>query len=117
MIDWTKPVETDEKPPRPVRVLFDNDGEAQGFLIKNMYGETLIWSLDCGHAIRDGESAIRLRNVPPKPRIVMERRWVNVWAGTSAVNRSRELADDSQDAYGTRIACVEIDWPVAVTEP
>ena len=74
-LDCNQPVETDETPPRPVRVLFDKDGVAHAVMIPDEYGESKIWSLDGEQAWGYGRH-IPLRNVPAKP--VRHEGWVAV---------------------------------------
>lgn len=75
MIDWTKPIETDEADPRPVRVLAtDLDGTVHHIAVAiadryPMCGTTLHHVSVFGDVLRanaEGEK-IRIRNVRPKP--------------------------------------------------
>jgi hypothetical protein len=94
MIDFTQPIETTETPPRPVRVLFDANGEVYGFDI-----ETNLWGI-CSDMVsacrRDdngmGTHFITLRNVaPPEPEPVLREAWV-WWAssGKATVSLNEE---------------------------
>ena len=71
MIDWTQPCETDEDPPRPVRVLFDKDGAVCALEI---YGE--LYKLVGSRACRPGLDSIPLRNVATKP--VRHEGWIAI---------------------------------------
>jgi hypothetical protein len=76
MIDWTKPVETTETPPRPVMVLYALGNDTPyGFVVFNITREHAdeFW-------LMTDENRPTLRNVaPPKPEPVMYERWVTVW--------------------------------------
>jgi hypothetical protein len=76
MIDWTKPVETDEENPRPVRVLA-TDFKAKGFpyMCAVDYGDYENHGIFSAEGW-DTQRVMRLRNVRPKK--VKREGWVNV---------------------------------------
>lgn len=132
MIDWTKPVETTETPPRPVRGLFDKDGTPTHVEI----GE-YVYTLSTGKQTLIQAPGITLRNVappkpcptctnkpcvndgrfsesacfgfkPPKPEPVLNERWVNLHRDFVGYTwSSRELADWHA---GDRVECRRIAW-------
>ena len=115
-IDWTKPVETDEDPPRPVRVLCtDFKGHRSPYLCAIDCGEFEMFMLFNSQGVAEG-GVTRLRNVQPKHSIVMEKRWVNVYPDNiyRANYETKRLADHA--ATSDRVGCLEIDWPVAVVD-
>lgn len=66
MIDWTKPVETDEDEPSPVRVLC-TDGPFSAFpVVCIVYGNIRTANID-GVLNGNGTNLARLRNARPKP--------------------------------------------------
>lgn len=75
MIDWTKPVETTEDPPRPVRVLCTDAGE-QYPIVALISRYPILFTKD-GNEFANG-CGITLRNVAPKPETVLMEAWV-VW--------------------------------------
>lgn len=82
-IDWTKPVETTEYPPRPVRVLAtDVEGD---YPIAVKIGDCRYFynvdgsAFSAGSVIRNARRDAVLRNVAaPKPEPVLEEGWVNI---------------------------------------
>jgi hypothetical protein len=112
-IDWTQPVETDETPPRPVRVLctdLDNDrGPVIAALYDPAHGCEAVHSfLGSGDHVL-GRFAIR--NVAPKPVVEMFERWVNLYPnGSSGVIHSRKEDADNTTRGGRRIDCRRIVW-------
>ena len=110
-IDWTKPVETTETPPRPVQVLFDKDGVA---CAGNIEGDVARDIRGC--RIFDGEQWVSLRNAaPPKPEPTRHEAWVNLYAdgtigtGVSAY-RSVGEADIAVHPFKVRVECRRIAW-------
>ena len=106
MIDWTKPVETDEDPPRPVRVLFTDSGLAYATEV-----DGILWHLDINGNPRchdtDGRP-ITLRNVPAKP--VRHEAWVNLY-GNGAMTKHHDKAD--AELFGVepgRVECRHLVW-------
>jgi hypothetical protein len=77
MIDWTKPVETVETPPRPVRVLA-SDFKSNGFpyMCAVDYGDHEAHALFSAEGW-DTQRVMRLRNVAPKP--VVHEAWIALW--------------------------------------
>ena len=101
MIDFTQPIETDETPPRPVRVLA-TDGPCAKFPVIAVVGNAFHreFSLDG----RQDEAAhvipLRLRNAPAKP--VRHERWVCLYAdGTMGVDRHtrEECEGNARESY------------------
>lgn len=79
-INWTKPVETDEENPRPVRVLFNKEGDLEGCRVDG--GEFDFYTITRNHQhgvwyADHGTETIPLRNVRPKK--VKREGWVNVF--------------------------------------
>ena len=54
---------------------------------------------------------VPIRNVPPKPLYHFEKRWVSVYQGVSHMHET--IAEADECATSDRVACVEIDWPMA----
>ena len=118
MIDWTKPLETTEDPPRPVRVLAidiqdaykDHPVAAYFPMVDNRGGYVAWYRLDG----TSGGSGIRLRNVAPKP--VRHEAWVNLYVdGVVGAHRYKEMADKhATNGYGEidpdRVECRRIVW-------
>lgn len=90
-IDWTKPVETDEENPRPVRIAFDSDG--------------VPWFGVAGDD--DRIPLYRIRNVVPKP--VSYSTWVNLYADGFA-NAWPTKFDADEGALSNRVECRRIVW-------
>lgn len=103
-IDWTKPVETTEDPPRPVRVLADD-----------AHGAWPIVGMIDGLIVRitvEGKSSngcFCIRNVAPKP--VLREIWVNCYDPRHfepGVHPTKELADHYSRTG--REACIRLAW-------
>jgi hypothetical protein len=110
-IDWTKPVETTEDPPRPVRVLSPHGPDehypivfaiegCRGIEIAKRNGEVL------------GEPPMHLRNVaPPKPEPVLREAWVNCYDPKRfdpGVHPTKDAAE--RYARSWREACLKVAW-------
>ena len=109
-IDWTKPIETDEENPLPVRVLCtDQDGRHPvAAAIKGCFVHQ--WTLEGGP---HNTLFPKLRNVPERVK-----GWINIYRNDFD-NRNRtgrfmfESLDEAMgNASPDHIACVEIDVPV-----
>ena len=80
------------------------------------------WSGSGNKEIKDGNvSPLSLRNVPPEPRIVLKKFWVNTFpvnlGYVPGIHRDRYDADrENECCRGSRIACTEIEVPVPVED-
>jgi hypothetical protein len=109
-IDWTKPVETDEENPRPVRVLA-TDFKAKGFpyMCAVDYGDYENHGLFSAEGW-DTQRVMRLRNVLPKK--VKREGWINVYQkGYGSIYPTKEIA---MEVRGRRnppaIDTIRIEW-------
>jgi hypothetical protein len=112
-IDWTKPVETTEDPPRPVQVLFDADGRPKAAHIDDnpAHSSFNLFTIERGANATRGMYSIPLRNVePPKPEPVLREAWINLYPrGLDGTFGSKAFADEQADDR-TRIECRRIAW-------
>ncbi len=102
MIDWTKPVETAETPPRPVRVLCTDAGGSHPVVV-------LIDDY-CHRAPMNGVFKyvkFQLRNVAHKP--VLHERWVNLYDTYTGSLYCSEKRANSEAGKG-RVECRRIAW-------
>ena len=111
-IDWTKPVETDEDPPRPVRVLGEITGQANRHIIaiyrRGVAVEVLYQVNDRGEV--QGAGGLILRNVAPKPEPVLREAWINLYPrGLDGTFGSKAFADEHADDRN-RLECRRITW-------
>lgn len=107
MIDWTKPVETDEDNPRPVRVLC-TDGPNRSYPVQVICGN-MAQSTGYSHDGRSSyglERHVPLRNVAPKP--VRYEGWVVLYNDGSICASKRENATDFVD--NDRVETRRIVW-------
>lgn len=115
MIDWTKPVETDEEDPRPVRVLCTDRPMSFSVVVMLDTGLVCAGNHDSTAFIfLGGAGTVHLRNVRPKP--VKREGWVNMYARdghwpsvASAVFPDEETARTCIGG-GSHIATVRIEW-------
>ncbi len=117
-IDWTKPVETSETPPRPVRVLatdIDNSGFPVVVALNYAYRhdaaplcKAVCYSLG---GVAWKEEGPRLRNVaPPKPEPVLFEAWVNLYADGVTGAPCRSCEEVEAMANPGRVECRRIAW-------
>jgi hypothetical protein len=113
MIDWTKPVETTEDPPRPVRVLFDRGGRPEAVHINDnhtapSFNLFAIEHIGAGVNATRGMYSIPLRNVAPpkpKPEPVLREAWV-AWDsdGMETIwNSEKDAADRARHLRGVYV--------------
>jgi hypothetical protein len=109
-IDWTKPVETDEDPPRPVRVLC-TDFKAKGFptMCAVDYGDYEMHALFSNEGW-DTQKVMRLRNVAPKPEPVLLEAWVNCYAPDNIIGHATREEADRKGRPEARKACLRVAW-------
>ena len=103
MIDFTKPIETTETPPRPVMVLYALGNDTPfGFVLTD--GSNLMFSMN-------DPDAPRLRNFAPEPpKPVRHEAWVNLYGnGIATLQSSRTNADKVAD-HQERVECRHIVW-------
>ena len=123
MIDWSKPVETVEATPRPVRVLCTDRPNPHRPIVV-MLDDGVVYAVSLGgrgntSTLLDGFCRpIVVRNVP---RIVLKKFWVNTFpvnlGYVPGVHRNRYDADrENECCRGSRIACTEIEVPVVVED-
>jgi len=107
MIDWQKPVETCEDPPRPVRVLFDKDGKA----IFGTLNDSGPWHIQGGRILDNDLLWVRLRNIPEhKPEPVRHEAWLNLY-GNGAFTKHHDKDDAELCGVSSgRVECRRITW-------
>ena len=107
-LDWTKPVETTETPPRPVRVLA-TDFKAKGFpyLCAVDYGDHEAHALFSAEGW-DTQRVMRLRNVPATP--VLHERWINLFSDGSWMIHRSIGASQAQSAHDENVEVRRIAW-------
>lgn len=108
-IDWTKPVETTEDPPRPVMILYALGNDTPyGFVVYNETGKYTdeFWTMT-------DDNRRGIRNVPkPKPAPVLREAWVCLYHSGS-IHTHREGHMDDCDAAAEkhgRVECRRITW-------
>ena len=105
MIDWTKPLQTDEKPPRKVRLLGEllDSPAPMVVAIESLDGDGQEYS---AQATRDGwrQGCSSIVNAPQK--LV---RWVNVYSGNLAGVYATKALADASSVHG-RVACIRIEF-------
>lgn len=121
-IDWTKPVETVEGIPVKIdRIVIGDQYPVKG----TFCGTKMPWAIDGRYSLNGTLSSYNLRNVKEEEEnmdnVVFEKRWVNLLSeGIDTMYKTKEEADafaiPNPFSKLTRIACVEIDWPVVVKE-
>jgi hypothetical protein len=105
MIDWTKPVETDDHNHLPVEILFDKDKvpryvEINGAPYHLDTDEAVCWSYS---------SVLMLRNVRPKK--VKREGWVNVYPGCNMGYKVWPSEDIAKVVATTGcVATTRIEW-------
>lgn len=108
-LDWTKPIESDEAEPRPVRVLA-SDFKSKGFpyMCAVDYGDHEEYALFSAEGL-DTLCVMRLRNIKPKP--VLREAWLNLYSDPKihpTMQTTKRGADDV--AREGRVECRRIAW-------
>lgn len=104
MIDWTKPVETVEDPPRPVRVLATDLPPPRTVALAIEGASPPVHAIQADYTVVNG---FQLRNVPAKP--VLHERWVNLYdtySGSLYCSEKRANSEAGKD----RVECRRIVW-------
>lgn len=106
MIDWTKPIQTTHKPPRPARVLCTDLRVTSGPIVVAVdhCGTEDTWRVCVDGRLPDITS-FKLVNVPQK-----HVRYVNMYNddGSGSAWMTKQAAD--QGAASIRIACVRVEF-------
>jgi hypothetical protein len=107
--DWTKPLETDEAEPKPVRVLAsDFKGHRCPYMCAIDCGDFETYSLFDANGWSNDHS-VRLRNIKPKP--VLREAWLNLYSDPKihpTMQTTKRGADDV--AREGRVECRRIAW-------